>query len=149
MIHHTLSPPLCGLRRLHSVPHTGGTHLFLPICSDSAQAPFFQKWHSGRQFAGNLSDMCCKPETGKIGRNAEKTMQETQVQSLGHQEDPLEEEMATHFQYPCLENPMDRGAWQAAVTGSQRVRHDLATEHACTRQEVHEAALSFHPRGSS
>ena len=93
--------------------------------------------------------MCCKPETGKIGRNAEKTMQETQVQSLGHQEDPLEEEMATHFQYPCLENPMDRGAWQAAVTGSQRVRHDLATEHACTRQEVHETALSFHPRGSS
>ena len=38
-------------------------------------------------------------------------MQETQemeVQSLGH-EDPLEEEMATHSQYSCLENPMDRG----------------------------------------
>ena len=70
--------------------------MFLPICSDSSQAPFCQKWLSGRQFAGNLSDMCCKPETGKIGRNAEKTMQETQVQSLGHQEDPLEEEMATH-----------------------------------------------------
>ena len=43
-------------------------------------------------------------------------MQETQVQSLG-QEDPLEREMATHsiLQYSCLENPMDRGVWRAAV----------------------------------
>ena len=38
--------------------------------------------------------------------------QETQVRSLGW-EDPWEEGMAT--QYSCLENPMDRGAWQAAV----------------------------------
>ena len=28
------------------------------------------------------------------------------------------------FQYPCLENSMDRGAWQATVHGCQRVRHD-------------------------
>ena len=33
------------------------------------------------------------------------------VRSLD-QEDPLEECMATHS---CLENPMDRGAWQVAV----------------------------------
>ena len=33
-------------------------------------------------------------------------MWETQVRSLGW-EDPLEKEMATHFQYSCLENPMD------------------------------------------
>ena len=26
-------------------------------------------------------------------------------------------------QYSCLENSMDRGAWQATVHGSQRVRH--------------------------
>ena len=32
------------------------------------------------------------------------------------------------LQYPCLENPMDRGAWQAAVHGITRVRHDLATK---------------------
>ena len=39
---------------------------------------------------------------------------------------PLEKEMAT---YPCLENPMDRGAWQAAVHGvTKRVRHNLATK---------------------
>ena len=28
------------------------------------------------------------------------------------------------LQYSCLENPMDRGAWQATVQGSQRVGHD-------------------------
>ena len=28
------------------------------------------------------------------------------------------------LQYSCLENPMDRGAWQAMSTGSQRVGHD-------------------------
>ena len=28
------------------------------------------------------------------------------------------------LQYSCLENSMDRGAWWAAVPGSQRVRHD-------------------------
>ena len=28
------------------------------------------------------------------------------------------------LQYPCLENPMDRGAWYATSTQSQRVRHD-------------------------
>ena len=43
-------------------------------------------------------------------------MQETQVQSLG-QEDPLEKGMAAHSSYFCLENPMDRGAWQATVLG--------------------------------
>ena len=35
------------------------------------------------------------------------------VRSLGR-EDLLEEGMAT-LQYSCLENPMDRGAWQATV----------------------------------
>ena len=28
------------------------------------------------------------------------------------------------LQYPCLENPMDRGAWWATVHGSQRVGYD-------------------------
>ena len=37
------------------------------------------------------------------------TMWETQVRSLGR-EDPLEKEMATHFQI-CLENLMDGEAW--------------------------------------
>ena len=32
------------------------------------------------------------------------------------------------LQYPCLENPMDRGAWWATVHGVARVGHDLATK---------------------
>ena len=40
-------------------------------------------------------------------------MQETWVQSLSC-EDALEKEMAP-FQYSCLKNSMDRGAWQATV----------------------------------
>ena len=31
------------------------------------------------------------------------------------------------LQYPCLENPMDGGAWWATVHWSQRVGHDWAT----------------------
>ena len=31
-------------------------------------------------------------------------------------------------QYSCLENPMNRGAWQATVHGVARVGHDLATK---------------------
>ena len=34
------------------------------------------------------------------------------------------------LQYSCLENSMDRGAWQA-IMWSQRLRYDRATEHAC------------------
>ena len=41
-------------------------------------------------------------------------MQETQDQSLG-QEDSLEKGMANHSSIFCLENSMDRGAWQATV----------------------------------
>ena len=32
------------------------------------------------------------------------------------------------LQYSCLENPMDRGAWWAAVHGVARVGHDWATK---------------------
>ena len=32
----------------------------------------------------------------------------------------------TLLQYSCLENPMDRGSWQATVHEIARVRHDLA-----------------------
>ena len=35
---------------------------------------------------------------------------------------------ANPLQYSCLENPMDRGAWQATVHGVARVGHDLATK---------------------
>ena len=39
---------------------------------------------------------------------------ETWVSSLG-QEDPLEEGHSNPLQYSCLEDPVDRGAWQATV----------------------------------
>ena len=32
------------------------------------------------------------------------------------------------LQYFCVENPMERGTWQAAVHGLPRVRHDLMTK---------------------
>ena len=32
------------------------------------------------------------------------------------------------LQYSCLENPVNRGAWQATGHGVARVRHDLATK---------------------
>jgi len=32
------------------------------------------------------------------------------------------------LQYSCLENPMDRGAWQAIVHGVARVGYDLETK---------------------
>ena len=32
------------------------------------------------------------------------------------------------LQYSCLENLMDRGAWQATVHGVARVGHDLVTK---------------------
>ena len=32
------------------------------------------------------------------------------------------------LQYSCLENPIDRGAWQVTVDGVARVRHDLVSK---------------------
>ena len=32
------------------------------------------------------------------------------------------------LQYYCLENPKDRGTWQATVCGVARVGHDLGTK---------------------
>jgi len=30
--------------------------------------------------------------------------------------------------YSCVENPMDRGAWESTVCGVAKVRHDLGTK---------------------
>ena len=43
-------------------------------------------------------------------------VQETWVQSLGW-EDPLEEEMATHFSILAWRIPRDREAWQPTIHG--------------------------------
>ena len=61
-------------------------------------------------------------------------MQETQVQCLG-QEDPLEMGMATpssilavnqNLGLSCLENYMDRGAWQTTVHGVSKIQKQLS-----------------------
>ena len=39
-----------------------------------------------------------------------------------------EEGKGNPSQYSCLENPMDKGAWQATVHGVARVGHDLVTK---------------------
>ena len=46
-------------------------------------------------------------------------MQELWVQSLG-EEDPLKDEMATHFSILTWKNPMDRAAGQVMVYGVTR-----------------------------
>jgi len=50
-------------------------------------------------------------------------MQEMQFPSLS-QEDPLEEEMATHSSILGQEKPMDRGACRLQSMGSLRVGQD-------------------------
>ena len=55
--------------------------------------------------------------------------QETWVRSLG-QEDALEKEMAIHSSISCLENSMNRGAWQAIL-------HGLAKSQTWLRKHIH------------
>ena len=57
-------------------------------------------------------------------------MQETQVQSQGP-EDPLEEEVATHFSILTWRIPWTEKPDSLQSKGSQRVGHDQATEQAC------------------
>ena len=52
-------------------------------------------------------------------------IQETWVQSLG-QEDSPGEGNGNPLQYSCLENPMDGGAWKAAVHGVAEGRTRLS-----------------------
>ena len=55
-------------------------------------------------------------------------MQETQVQSLG-QKNPLEKETATHSSILAWEIPWTEEPGELQTMESQRVQHDLATEH--------------------
>ena len=57
------------------------------------------------RWLGGQESTCQKPETGHAG-------------SIPGREDPLEEEMA----HSRLGDPMDRGAWQAAVHGVAKSR---------------------------
>ena len=61
------------------------------------------------------------------GKNNPPAMQETWVQSLG-QEDPLEEEMATHSIILAREIPWTEEPGGLQSMGLQRVGHNLATK---------------------
>ena len=58
-------------------------------------------------------------------------MQETQVRSLV-QEVPLEKEMATYSSILAWRIPWTEEPGRLQSLGSQRVRHDRATEHTCS-----------------
>ena len=58
---------------------------------------------------------------GGTAVNNPPAMQETQVQSLGLERSPGEGN-GNSLQYSCLGNPMDRGAWWAAVHGVAKSR---------------------------
>ena len=65
------------------------------------------------------------PANAGDARGADSKKKETQVPSLG-QEYPVEKEMATHSSISCLENSMDRGAWQATVHGVTKSQTQLS-----------------------
>ena len=65
----------------------------------------------------NLLDVCTlEAFSGSSVLKSLPAMQETRVQSLG-QENPPGLVNSNPLQYSCLENPMDRAAWQATVHG--------------------------------
>ena len=71
----------------------------------------------------------------------QKTQESPAVWSLG-QEDPLEEGMATHSSILALENPVDRGAWQAAVHSIAQRRAQLKWRSTHTRKSGFYSVIS-------
>ena len=80
------------------------------------------KWNNWQKI--NLQNIQSSQLVAQIVKNL-PAMWETWIQSLGW-EDPGERN-GNPLQYPCLENPMDRGAWRLQSIGSHRVRHDTVT----------------------
>ena len=66
-----------------------------------------------------------------------------QLRSLGR-EDPLEEENGNLFQYSCLGDPTDRGAWWATVHGVTKSQTRLST-HTATHWWFSNLFFSFGP----
>ena len=68
------------------------------------------RWLSGKNLPANAGDVCLIPGLGRVPGEGNGN--------------PL--------LYACLENLMDRGDCGLLSMASQRVRHDLVTEHTCT-----------------
>ena len=73
-----------------------------PVFTEHPLCTGLPRWLSGKESAGQAGDM------GSIPGSARSP-------GVGN---------GNPLQYSCLENPMNRGAWQATVHGLQRVRHD-------------------------
>ena len=71
---------------------------------------------------GQGSLACCSPWGCKESDTTERLTELCQ-------EDPLEEEMATHSSVLARRIPMDRGAWQATVHWDANSRTGLGNEH--------------------
>ena len=71
-------------------------------------------------------------------------MQETRVWSLG-QEDPLEEEMATHSSTVAWKIPWTEEPGGLQSMGSQRVEQDWETEQTLTQEFREEFHQPFNP----
>ena len=70
-------------------------------------------------------------------------MQEDPVWSLG-QEDALEKETATHSSTTAWEMPWTEESGRLQSGGVRRVRHNLATEHACKIKYINPWYQYFH-----
>ena len=81
------------------------TDMWLPM-SRGQGLPWWLRWLKKKNSTCNAGDLGSIPGWGRAPGG-------------GHG-DPL--------QYSCLENPMDRGAWQPTVHGVTRIAHDLTTK---------------------
>ena len=96
--------PICQHTCTHTHKHTHTHGMCIFTWSVFSWASLWLSSKESSCSAGNAGHRCSIPGSGR---------------SLGGGHDNL-------LQYSCLENPMDRGAWQATVLGVARVRHDLA-----------------------
>ena len=99
---------------LHHTPHLANTSLYLWVCFYFVEFVVFP--------------------TGSMVKNL-PTMQETWVWSLD-QEDPLEEEMATHSSILAWRISWTEEPGWLQSTGSQKVGHDWVTEHTHTQTHI-------------
>ena len=74
----------------------------------------------------HIQDMYTQIKPGGSAVKNPPAVQETRVLSMGL-EDPLGEELSYLVQYFSLGNPVDRGAWQAAVCGVGKSQTLLST----------------------